>query len=130
MRGRLFNFSGTGAPDPTMEPNLVKELQGICTQNSDGSTTTVVALDKSSRDSFDNHYFQNLVNGKGLLQSDQMLYSDDLASSTTKTIVQSYSKNPSLFFTEFANSMIKMGNVSPLTGSNGQVRINCRVVNS
>lgn len=128
FRGRLFNFSGTGAPDPTMELSLVKELQGICTQTSDGSTT--VAFDKNSRDLFDNNYFQNLVKGRGVLQSDQVLYSDDLARSTTKTIVETYSKNPSLFFVDFVNSMIKMGNISPLTGSNGQVRINCRVVKS
>ncbi|XP_021278488.1 peroxidase N [Herrania umbratica] len=125
---RLFNFSGTGAPDTTLEASMLSDLQSFCPVNGDGNKTTV--LDRNSTDLFDNHYFQNLLNGKGLLGSDQILYSSDLAISTTKSLVESYSSNSQLFFNDFANSMIKMGNISPLTGSNGQIRTNCRAVNS
>ncbi|AQK43686.1 Peroxidase 72 [Zea mays] len=34
-----------------------------------------------------------------------------------------------LFFDHFAKSMVKMGNISPLTGSAGEIRHNCRRVN-
>ncbi|KAK1277437.1 Peroxidase 59 [Acorus gramineus] len=78
---------------------------------------------------FDNHYFDNLLNNKGLLFSDQVLFSGNNATSTTKSLVQAYSQDSALFFRNFANSMIKMGNISPLTGSEGQIRMNCRVVN-
>ncbi|XP_077230621.1 peroxidase N-like [Tasmannia lanceolata] len=124
---RLFNFSDTGAPDTTMDTNMVTDLQSFCPQNGDGNKTT--ALDRNSTDLFDNHYYKNLLNGKGLLTSDQVLFSSVDAVSTTKSIVQDYSNNSGLFFSNFANSMIKMGNISPLTGSDGQIRINCRVVN-
>ncbi|GFP79991.1 peroxidase n [Phtheirospermum japonicum] len=124
---RLSNFSGTGAADPTLDSSLIPELQAACPPAGDGNNT--VALDNRSRDLFDNHYFVNLVNGRGILQSDQLLFSGDLAlSTTTKSIVQLYSANSAVFFSDFANSMIKMGNISPLTGSNGQIRKNCRVV--
>ena len=73
---------------------------------------------------------QNLLNQKGLLGSDQILFSSDEAKTTTLSLVQRYSTNSGLFFADFANSMIKMGNISPLTGSSGQIRKNCRVVNS
>ncbi|TXG73147.1 hypothetical protein EZV62_001726 [Acer yangbiense] len=125
---RLFNFGGTGSPDTTIETSMLSDLQSICPINGDGNRTT--AFDRNSQDLFDNHYFQNLINNRGVLSSDQILYSSDEAASTTKTLVQTYSTNPSLFFTDFANSMIKMGNISPLTGSNGEIRKNCRVANS
>ncbi|KAJ8760051.1 hypothetical protein K2173_010907 [Erythroxylum novogranatense] len=124
---RLFNFSGTGAPDTTMQTSMVSDLQNLC-RNGDGNATAV--LDLNSIDLFDNHYFQNLLNNKGVLSSDQILFSSDEALSTTRGLVQSFSSNQNLFFDSFANSMIKMGSISPLTGSSGQIRRNCRVVNS
>ena len=125
---RLFNFSGTGAPDSTMDTSLVSQLQNLCPANGDGNKTT--ALDQNSIDLFDNHYFKNLLNNRGILLSDQELYSSDLANSTTKSIVESYSSDQGLFLENFANSMIKMGSINPLTGSSGQIRSSCRVVNT
>ncbi|GMY28938.1 peroxidase N-like [Fagus crenata] len=125
---RLYNFSGTGSPDSTMETNMLSDLQNLCPVNGDGNKTTI--LDRNSTDSFDNHYFKNLLIGKGLLGSDQILFSSDQAKTTTQSLVQSYSTNSALFFADFVNSMINMGNISPLTGSNGEIRKNCRVVNS
>nr|POE55867.1 peroxidase n [Quercus suber] len=125
---RLFNFAGTGNPDSTLDTNMLSDLQNICPVNGDANKATF--LDRNSNDLFDNHYFQNLLNGKGLLSSDQILFSSDEAKTTTQSLVQSYSTNSDLFFADFANSMIKMGNISPLTGSSGQIRKNCRVVNS
>ncbi|KAK9999735.1 hypothetical protein SO802_019338 [Lithocarpus litseifolius] len=125
---RLYNFSGPGIPDSTLDTNMLSDLQNLCPVNGDGNKTTF--LDRNSTDLFDNHYFQNLLNQKGLLGSDQILFSSDEAKTTTQSLVQSYSTNPSRFFADFLNSMIKMGNISPLTGSNGEIRKNCRVVNS
>ncbi|CAK9171315.1 unnamed protein product [Ilex paraguariensis] len=125
---RLFNFSGKGVPDSTMETNMFSDLQKLCPPTDDGNKTA--PLDRNSIDLFDNHYFKNLLNGKGLLSSDQILFSSDEALSTTKSFVQRYSDDSKLFFDDFVNSMIKMGNISPLTGSSGQIRKNCRVINS
>ncbi|OIW18728.1 hypothetical protein TanjilG_13480 [Lupinus angustifolius] len=125
---RLFNFSGTGSPDITIETSMLSDLQNLCPQNGDGNVTAV--LDRNSSDLFDNHYFKNLLIGKGLLSSDQILFSSDLANSTSKPLVQSYSNDSGLFLLDFANSMIKMGNINPKTGSNGEIRSNCRVINS
>lgn len=127
---RLFNFSANSGSDPTLDTTMTSDLQSLCPVNGDGNKTT--ALDRNSTDLFDNHYFKNLAVNKGLLSSDQVLYSGDssTASSTTKSLVESYGSNPNLFITDFTNSMIKMGSISPLTGSNGEIRKNCRVVNS
>ncbi|KAK2358643.1 Peroxidase superfamily protein [Trifolium repens] len=125
---RLFNFSGTGSPDSTLDTTMLTDLQNLCPQTADGNTTAV--LDRNSSDLFDNHYYKNLLNGKGLLSSDQILFSTDEANSTSKPIVQSYIDNSSLFFGDFVKSMIKMGNINPKTGSDGEIRKNCRVINS
>ncbi|CAB4281721.1 unnamed protein product [Prunus armeniaca] len=126
---RLFNFSGTGSPDSTLEQSMLTDLQNLCPRTGDGSNTA--PFDRNSADLFDNHYFQNLINGKGLLGSDQILFSSDAAVTTnTKNLVQSYSSNSGLFLSDFADSMVKMGNISPLTGSAGEIRKNCRLVNS
>lgn len=125
---RLYNFSGSGAADTTMGTSLVSQLQTLCPQGGDGNVTT--SLDQNSTDLFDNHYFKNLLSNKGVLLSDQELYSsDDDSGATTKSLVESYSGNTSLFFSDFVNSMVKMGNISPLTGSDGEIRKNCRVIN-
>ncbi|XP_072990068.1 peroxidase N-like [Typha latifolia] len=123
---RLFNFSSTSSTDPTLDASMAADLQALC-QNGDGNTTT--ALDRNSTDAFDNHYYNNLLNQKGLLSSDQGLFSSDDGIAATKSLVEAYSNSSSQFFLDFVNSMIKMGNISPLTGSAGEIRSNCRVAN-
>ncbi|KAM1021441.1 hypothetical protein ACFX13_043267 [Malus domestica] len=44
-------------------------------------------------------------------------------------LVNTYATNESLFFQQFAKSMVKMGNINPLTGSKGQVQKDCRHLN-
>ncbi|XP_019416566.1 PREDICTED: peroxidase N-like [Lupinus angustifolius] len=125
---RLFNFSGTEEPDITLETNMLNELQYLCPQDGDGNITTF--LDQNSAEQFDNNYFNNLINGKGLLSSDQILFSSDEAIATTKPLVEYYSYNERYFLMDFAYAMIKMGNINPLTGFDGEIRKNCRAVNS
>ncbi|KAG2262778.1 hypothetical protein Bca52824_069857 [Brassica carinata] len=122
---RLFNFSGSGNPDPTLNTTLLSSLQQICPQNGTGSGIT--NLDLSTPDAFDNNYFTNLQSNNGLLQSDQELFST--TGSATIAIVTSFASNQSLFFQAFAQSMINMGNISPLTGSSGEIRLDCKKVN-
>jgi peroxidase len=86
-------------------------------------------LDITSAYVFDNRYYQNLLNQKGLLSSDQGLFSSDDGIANTKELVETYSANAHKFFWDFGRSMVKMGNISPLTGDDGQIRKNCRVVN-
>jgi peroxidase len=75
---------------------------------------------------FDNAYYCNLVAKRGLLHSDQELFNG----ASQDALVQLYVANPSLFASDFVAAMIKMGNIGPLTGTAGQIRRNCRVVNS
>jgi peroxidase len=82
-------------------------------------------LDVTSSDKFDNSYYTNLKSNKVLLESDQALMGDPQAAA----MVESYSMNPLLFYTDFVASMIKLGNVGVLTGQNGEIRKKCGSVN-
>ncbi|OMO68940.1 Plant peroxidase [Corchorus olitorius] len=122
---RLYNFSGTGNPDPTLNSSYLTTLQQTCPQS--GSGFNVANLDVTTPDSFDNNYFANLQTGQGLLQSDQELFSTSGA--PTISLVNTFSSNQTAFFQSFTQSMIKMGNISPLIGSNGEIRSDCKKVN-
>ncbi|OAY83750.1 Peroxidase 15, partial [Ananas comosus] len=122
---RLYNFSGTGSPDPSLNPSYLTTLQQNCPQGGDG--TVLNNLDPTTPNTFDNNYYTNLQNNRGLLQSDQELLSTSGAS--TASTVNSYAGSQSTFFQNFAQSMINMGNITPLTGSSGEIRSNCRKVN-
>ncbi|XP_021293035.1 lignin-forming anionic peroxidase-like [Herrania umbratica] len=88
--------------------------------------SNLASLDLVTPNSFDNNYFKNLLQKKGLLQSDQVLFSGG----STDDIVSEYSRNPCTFKSDFATAMIKMGNIQPLTGSAGIIRKICRRVNN
>ncbi|XP_061367360.1 peroxidase 4-like [Gastrolobium bilobum] len=85
----------------------------------------VAYLDFKTPNHFDNYYYKNLINKKGLLHSDQVLFSGG----STDSIVAAYSNNQKAFESDFVRAMIKMGNIKPLTGSKGEIRKHCGRVN-
>ncbi|XP_024177894.1 peroxidase 10 [Rosa chinensis] len=124
FKTRLFNFSDSGKPDPLLDTSLLTKLQNVCPNQAD-SDTKLAPLDPVTSNRFDNVHFKRLVNKSGPLQSDEVLMGD----STTASMVISYSRFPNLFNKDFGASMVKMANIGVLTGQNGQIRKNCRVVN-
>uniref|UniRef100_A0A6N2N7H6 Peroxidase n=1 Tax=Salix viminalis TaxID=40686 RepID=A0A6N2N7H6_SALVM len=124
FKSRLFDFGSSGKPDPLLDTSLLTSLQSTC-PNQDDSDTKLAPLDSASSSKFDNLYYKLLLNNSGLLQSDQALMGDN----TTASLVLNYSKFPYLFFKDFGASMVKMANIGVLTGQNGEIRKNCRLVN-
>lgn len=124
FKRRLFDFQGSGKPDPTLDSSLLSSLQSTC-PNRDASKTNLAPLDVTSTNKFDNLYYTNLKSNKALLESDQALMGDP----QTAAMVESYSMNPLLFYNDFVASMIKLGNVGVLTGENGEIRKKCGSVN-
>ncbi|CAL9027155.1 unnamed protein product [Prunus brigantina] len=125
FRQRLYNQSGNGLADFTLDQKYAAQLRTRCPRS--GGDQTLFFLDFVSPTKFDNSYFKNLLASKGLLNSDEILITK---SQVTKQLVQQYAENTELFFEQFAKSMVKMGNISPLTGSRGEIRKRCRKINS
>ncbi|XVE84373.1 hypothetical protein DITRI_Ditri17bG0007100 [Diplodiscus trichospermus] len=115
FRNRVYNATN-------IDPAFAKQRQATCPRI--GGNNNLSPLDPTSA-SFDTAYFNNLVKKRGLLVSDQALFSGG----STDDLVKIYSSNPEAFWNDFADSMIKMGNIKPLTGNQGQIRVNCRKVN-
>ena len=85
-----------------------------------------VPLDDASVEVFDNSYYKDLMQARGLLATDEAIMND----TTTKSFVQQYATNQELFFEGFKKSMIKTSNINVLTGDEGEIRINCSLQNS
>ncbi|AES79785.1 putative peroxidase [Medicago truncatula] len=116
FRTRIYN-------DDNIDSSFATSLQANCPTT--GGDDNLSPLDTTTPNTFDNSYFQNLQSQKGLFSSDQALFNGG----STDSDVDEYSSDSSSFATDFANAMVKMGNLNPITGSNGQIRTNCRVIN-
>ncbi|CDP07473.1 unnamed protein product [Coffea canephora] len=125
FRQRLYNQNGNNQPDMTLERTYYNGLKAVCPNS--GGDNNISPLDIASPVKFDNTYYKLILYGKGLLNSDEVLLTGKVA--RTMELVKSYAADESLFFHQFANSMIKMGNIKPLTGSKGEIRNNCRRIN-
>lgn len=128
FRYRLYNFTtiGNGA-DPTINPSFVPQLRALCPQ--DGDAAKRVDLDTGSATRFDSTFFTNLRNGRGILESDQKLWTD----ASTKSIVQSFlgvrGLRPMNFNVEFGRSMVKMSTIGVKSADKGEIRRICSAIN-
>nr|ADP37430.1 alkaline leaf peroxidase [Cynara cardunculus var. scolymus] len=104
--------------DPTMDQTFFNNLRTTCPAL---NTTNTTFMDIRSPNVFDNRYYVDLMNRQGLFTSDQDLYTD----SRTRGIVTNFAINQTLFFQNFVNAMIKMSQLSVLTGTQGEIRANC-----
>ncbi|XP_044465711.1 peroxidase 39-like [Mangifera indica] len=126
FENRLYNFTGVGDEDPSLDSEYAATLRANkCRVLND--TTTKVEMDPGSRKTFDLSYYSLLVKRRGLFQSDAALITN---SSSLALINQLLSGSEQNFFTEFATSMEKMGRINVKTGTTGQIRKRCALVNS
>ncbi|KAJ0968793.1 hypothetical protein J5N97_021670 [Dioscorea zingiberensis] len=116
FRGRIYN-------DTNIDAGFARTRKRACPV-SDGNTK-LAPLDLVTPNSFDNNYYKNLIQKKGLLHSVGLHFNGG----STDAIVTSYSKDKATFYSDFASAMVKMGDIGPLTGSSGQIRKLCSVVN-
>ncbi|KAL2339532.1 hypothetical protein Fmac_007472 [Flemingia macrophylla] len=121
---RLYNFSSTSSQDPSLEPSYAAQLKRQCPQGRT-NPNLVVPMDPSSPAIADVGYYRNILTNHGLFTSDQTL----LSNAKTASQVNQYARNSYLWADKFADAMVKMGQISVLTGNAGEIRTNCRVAN-
>ncbi|KAL3675914.1 hypothetical protein R1sor_025862 [Riccia sorocarpa] len=120
----IYNFTGGNNEtdtDPTLNPGFAAYLKRNCPF---GNRDNSIPIDSTSG-KFDNAYYKNVQNGKGVFITDSTLITTTLGNS----IVSSFAEGDSTFFQEFADAMVKMGNLGVLTGSQGEIRQKCQFVN-
>ncbi|XP_077242564.1 peroxidase P7-like [Tasmannia lanceolata] len=118
FRDRIYN-------ETNIDASFANSLKANCPRVKPNGDNNLAPLDPQSPNRFGNNYFQALINKRALLHSDQVLFNGG----STDSIVTMYSNDPSAFSTDFANAMIKMSSLSPLTGTQGEIRVNCGRIN-
>ncbi|XP_066375607.1 peroxidase P7-like [Miscanthus floridulus] len=116
FRDRIYN-------DANINATFASLRQQTCPQS--GGDAALAPIDVQSPEAFDNAYYQNLMSRQGLFHSDQELFSGG----SQDALVKKYSGNAGMFAADFARAMVRMGAISPLTGTQGEVRLDCRKVN-
>ncbi|RWV90156.1 hypothetical protein BHE74_00040266 [Ensete ventricosum] len=107
--------------DETLDEKYAVALRKQCPP---GSNNTV-SMDPKSPQRFDNHYYRSLLQNRGLFSSDQTLLSTQGTTTQVKRLASNYKR----FQRKFAAAIVKMGEIGILTGSEGEVRANCRRIN-
>ncbi|KAJ1401849.1 Secretory peroxidase [Sesbania bispinosa] len=123
FENRLYSFSQSSPVDPTLDSTYAQELMAGCPRNPD--PTVVLALDPQTSFTFDNLYYKNLVSGKGLLSSDQVLFTDP----ASRPVVVEFANNPIRFNEAFVTAIRKLGRVGVKTGNDGEIRRDCSKFN-
>ncbi|CAN1232363.1 Peroxidase 39 [Linum perenne] len=122
---RLYNFTGRGDADPALDSDYASNLRSRkCRTINDN--TTKVEMDPGSRNTFDLSYYSLLLKRRGLFESDAALTTNSASLQLVDKIAKGSVKD---FFSEFALAMEKMGRINVKTGSNGEIRKQCALVN-
>ncbi|GJV25120.1 putative peroxidase 48 [Tanacetum coccineum] len=140
---RLYNFGGTNQPDPSMDPEFVELLRSMCNNSETHSqspsaspspsplTTSKTRKEQAMNmdyegpgSGFGTLYYRSLLQGRGILFVDQQM----TAGENSSNWVRQYASDVSMFHKDFAQVMMKLSNYQVLTGSQGEVRQNCREV--
>jgi peroxidase len=96
-----------------------------------GNLNDRIPLDPVTKSEFDDQILRNIRDGFAVIASDARLNDDN----STKQVIDSYINNTSTvrsrpsFKADFAEAMVKMGNIGVKTGSNGEIRRVCSTVN-
>ncbi|ESQ36402.1 hypothetical protein EUTSA_v10008202mg [Eutrema salsugineum] len=120
---RIHNFTGNGDFDPSMNPSYVRQLKKRCKPT---DRSTMVAMDPGSFKKFDSHYFNVVAQKRGLFTSDSTLLDDVETKHYIQTQVETSGAS---FDKDFSESMVKLGFVEILTGTQGEIRKRCAFVN-
>ncbi|KAK4782889.1 hypothetical protein SAY86_007263 [Trapa natans] len=116
---RIYGFNSTHRIDPTLNFQYAMQLRQMCPLNVD--PRVAIPMDASTFHIFDNAYFKNLQQGKGLFISDQVLYTDPRSRPT----VDLFAASETAFRDAFVSAITRLGRVGVLTGSMGEIRIDC-----
>lgn len=125
---RLYNFNGTGKPDPSMDASFITEMKRLCPQRlKKGQIDPLVFLNPESGSNykFTQSYYSRIKSHKAVLEVDQQL----LFGNDTAQITDEFAAGFEDLRKSFALSMSRMGNINVLTAKEGEIRRNCRLTN-
>jgi len=109
----------------TISPAYQALLEALCPPTTGQFTPNTSEIDLSTPTVLDNNYYKLLPLNLGLHFSDDQL----IRNATLAPLASAFAANETLWKEKFAAAMIKMGNIEVKTGTQGEIRLNCSVVN-
>ncbi|RLM65319.1 peroxidase 18-like [Panicum miliaceum] len=126
FRERFQVANGSMTPvDASMNTDYANELIRACSANGAASAAVAVDCDSGSASAFDNRYFANLLEGRGLLRTDAVL----VQNATTRAKVEEFARSQEGFFASWAGSYARLTSLGVKTGADGEIRRTCSSVN-
>ncbi|KAM0001807.1 putative peroxidase [Helianthus debilis subsp. tardiflorus] len=113
---RIYNKKGI---DQTLNRQYALQLRQMCPLKVD--PRIAINMDPTTPRTFDNAYFRNLQQGKGLFTSDQNLFTD----TRSRPTVNQFASSNNAFNQAFVTAITKLGRVGVLTGNKGEIRRDC-----
>ncbi|XP_052160756.1 peroxidase 22.3-like [Oryza glaberrima] len=118
-------YSRVGQGGDSIDPSFAAQRRQECEQKHGNATAP---FDERTPAKFDNAYYIDLLARRGLLTSDQELYTQGCE---TGDLVKTYAMNGNVFFADFTRAMVKMGNIRPKHWwTPAEVRLKCSVANT
>ncbi|KAI4324336.1 hypothetical protein L6164_023883 [Bauhinia variegata] len=124
---RLYNYNGSGKPDPSMNANFLETMRKLCPPRKKGQNDPLVFLNPESGSDykFTESYYKRILSHEAVLGVDQqLLYGND-----TLQITEEFAAGLEDFRRSFALSMSRMGSIKVLTGNQGEIRRKCQYIN-
>ncbi|CAK9320051.1 unnamed protein product [Citrullus colocynthis] len=113
--------------DPTLDPDHAEYLKERCPNpNPDPKAVQYARNDLETPMVLDNNFYKNVLGHKALLLVDQQLGSSPI----TLPYVQQMNSNNTYFLAQFAWALLLLSENNPLTDEEGEIRKDCRRVNS
>ncbi|XP_044471386.1 peroxidase 46-like isoform X2 [Mangifera indica] len=109
--------------DASLDGSYADVLMQKCPLGASSSVT--VDNDPATSFIFDNQYYRNLMEHKGLLQSDSVLLTDK----RTRIMVETFAIDQDSFFQSWGLSFLKLTSIEVKTGVEGEIRQTCSLSN-
>ncbi|XP_021762086.1 peroxidase 18-like [Chenopodium quinoa] len=119
-----FQVSSKGnltSVDSSLDKDYAEKLAKKCAS----STSETVNFDPKTAFSFDNQYYKNLMEKKGLLQTDSVLFNDQ----RTKNLIEQFASDLNSFYGGWSESFLKLSSIGVKTDGEGEVRQICSRIN-
>ncbi|KAL4582760.1 hypothetical protein LXL04_007319 [Taraxacum kok-saghyz] len=120
FNNRIYNFNSTFDIDPSLRRSFASSLRRVCPIKNNAKNAGVT-MDPYSSTTFDNTYYQLILQHKALFSTDNAL----LSSPMTKSLVYKFARSKDAFFKAFVKSLIKLSSIN----GGQEIRKDCRVVN-
>ncbi|CAM6104538.1 unnamed protein product [Calypogeia fissa] len=112
--------------DPTMAMSMQMMLSMTCpTDDAANLNNNTILPNDSSNFFFDNQYFKDVLAGRGLFKIDSNIAYDP----NTILYVNHFANDQNYFFQVFSSAFVKLVSYGVLTGTQGEIRKNCHLVN-